>query len=178
MATFGRQKGVWVAVYVERPRSRRRLLSNSRQPQHHHHHHQHLHLHQDCNTRGYNRKAQLLEYSRQLRESARSQASSPLLHPKPVANHNHHRQPMTQMIAVQKMRRHAVTPTCMGNWKLLVPGFFRSLLMPHNKKPKNKRKRTNNRSTATKIKAIMKSFQVNRRKGFTSKMFATLRKRR
>lgn len=178
MATFGRQKGVWVAVYVERPGSRRRLSSNSRQPQHHHHHHhQHVHLHQACNTRGYNRKAQLLQYSRQLRESARFQASSPLLHPKPAANHEH-RQPMTQMIAVQKKRRRAVTPTCMGNWKLLIPGVLRSLLMSHNKKPKNKRKGTNNRSTATKIKAIMKSFQVNRRKGFTSKMFATIRKRR
>ncbi|KAL3497582.1 hypothetical protein ACH5RR_040314 [Cinchona calisaya] len=173
-----REKGVWVAVYVERPRKRRLLTDNNQQQLHHH---QHLHIHRDknaCNGRGYNRKAQLLEYSRQLRESARSQASSPWLHQNPVSDHHNHQPPMTQMIPVQNKRRHAVTPACLGNWKLLIPGFLSSLLMSSNKREKTKRKNTNYRSTATKIKTVMKSFQVKRKGGFTAKMFATLRKHR
>lgn len=91
-----KEKGVWVAVYVEKPR--RRSLSNRHQQQHHHHHQHHLRQAKGaCNGRGYNRKAQLLEYTRQLRESARSQASSPLLLPEPVSDHDNHQRPMTQV---------------------------------------------------------------------------------
>ncbi|CAK9173314.1 unnamed protein product [Ilex paraguariensis] len=174
-ATCCREKAVLVAVYVERPR-KRRLLANQ---QHHHHHHHHLYLHQakrGAHGGGSNRKADLLNYSRHLRESARSGQSSPSLpNPKPVS-HNH--QPlMTQMIAVPSKPKNARVPACLGNWKIIIPSFLRSLTTSHPRKEKKKRKK-NSGSTATRMKAVMKSFQVKEKKGFVSKLFASLRKHR
>lgn len=64
------QKSVLVAVFVERPRKRRLLPSNGGGGNHYHHHH-HLHLHQSHKQRGSsNRRAELLDYSRRLRDSA------------------------------------------------------------------------------------------------------------
>lgn len=46
------------------------------------------------------------------------------------------------------------------DWKLLIPSFLRSLIMPANNKKKKKRKTNNQSSAATKMKTVMKRFQV------------------
>lgn len=94
-----RGKGVWLSVYVEKPSKRK---SVSRNHHHHYHHHHHLYVHSarkltGNNGGGYSRKAQLLEYSRQLRESARSQANSPLLQPNPKPASQDHHQNLSQV---------------------------------------------------------------------------------
>ncbi|KAF5734247.1 hypothetical protein HS088_TW16G00694 [Tripterygium wilfordii] len=70
-----RGKAVLLTVYVEKPRRR----SSSRNKHHHHHHHHHYH-HLHHNNRhvaaggntGYNRRAQLLQYSQNLRDHSAS----------------------------------------------------------------------------------------------------------
>ncbi|KAK2970369.1 hypothetical protein RJ640_012949, partial [Escallonia rubra] len=176
-ATCCREKSVLVAVYVERPR-KKGLSSSKNNQQHHHHHHHHLHLHQaklGANSgKGYNRRAELLNYSRRLRESARSAPASPQ-HPKPISSSN--QQPITQMTTIRsKKQKHARTsPACLDNWKIMIPGFLRSQARKESKKKKEK---SHDESASKKAKAIMKSFQVKKKGGFISKLLATIQKYR
>lgn len=67
-------------------------------------------------------------------------------------------------MGVQSKPKHARGPACLGNWKILIPSFLNSFKMSQSKKERKKKimKSTNaTESTATKAKAIMKSFQVN-----------------
>ena len=82
--TYSKDKAVVVRVYAENPGKKR---SSSIQ-QHHHHHHLHYHVHHTFRqevvhgpaSNGYDRRAGLLMYSHQLRQSARELSSSiPLL---------------------------------------------------------------------------------------------------
>ncbi|KAJ8556471.1 hypothetical protein K7X08_032223 [Anisodus acutangulus] len=161
MVTYLRERTVYVAVLVEGPR-RRSSTTNSK---FHHHHHQHLHVRHVANGGGYNRKAQLLEYSRNIRASDRPKPSTPLV-PKPVQRQN------SQIVAVKNKPKHVTLPTCMGNWKVVMPRFLRSF-MSQNKKSKKKKSMA---SKTNKIKAMVKSFQVQRKPGLFSKIFASLRK--
>ncbi|XP_060207453.1 uncharacterized protein LOC132635185 [Lycium barbarum] len=165
MVTYLRERTVYVAVLVEGPRKRRSSSTNNKY--YRHQHHQHLHVRHVANGGGYNRKAQLLEYSRNLRASSRSQPSTPLV-PKPVQRQN------SQIVAVKNKPKHVTVPTCMGNWKFVMPRFLRSFTS-QNKKSKKKK---NMASKTNKIKALVKSFQVQRKPGLFSKFFASLRNSR
>lgn len=81
-----RERTVYVAVLVEGPTRKR---SNSTNNKFHHFQHQHLHVKHVANGRGYNRKAQLLDYSRNLRASNHHQSkpSTPLV-PQQVQRQN------------------------------------------------------------------------------------------
>ncbi|KAL8088927.1 hypothetical protein AgCh_038626 [Apium graveolens] len=161
MVTGGKnQKSVLVAVFVERPRKRRLLPSNGgpeKHYHHHHHHHHHLHLHQAHNKGGSsNRRAELLDYSRRLRDSA---PNTPKHHhqTKPAASVSSIiQQPINQIMAAQSKRKHEKAPGCMGNWR----SFLKSLTMPSKGKKKKKTNSTSTNFTATKAKVIMQSFQV------------------
>ena len=91
-----------VTVYVERPR--KKASTN-----HHHHHHHHHYLHHTTKRevtqvnhgasgpgKGYDRRAQLLQYSKRLRESSRSATITPLPL-EPTSSSNHNQQPSTQV---------------------------------------------------------------------------------
>ncbi|KAK4557706.1 hypothetical protein RGQ29_007462 [Quercus rubra] len=102
MATCRKEKAVLVTVYVERPR--KKASTN-----HHHHHHHHHYLHHTTKRevtqvnhgasgpgKGYDRRAQLLQYSKRLRESSRSATITPLPL-EPTSSSNHNQQPSTQL---------------------------------------------------------------------------------
>ncbi|PSS11583.1 Protein lingerer like [Actinidia chinensis var. chinensis] len=167
MATCCKDKAVFVAVYVETPR-KRRFSSNN------HYHH----LHQPKHGGGvYNRRAQLLDYSRHLRESARSGPSNPL-NPKPVSSSN--QQPMKQITAVGSKPKRGKVPACLGNCKIAIPSFLRSLTTLQAKK---QRKTTTKKSresefTATKMKSVMKKLRVQKKGAFLSKLLSALQKHR
>ncbi|XP_009774628.1 uncharacterized protein LOC107767642 [Nicotiana tabacum] len=160
MVTYYRERTVYVSVLVEGPKRKRSSSSNNK-------YHQHLHVRHVANVGGYNRKAQLLDYSRNLRASAQSQPSTPLA-PQPIQRQN------SQIVAVKNKPRYVSLPTCMGRWKFVMPRFLRTF-MPQNKKSK---KKNNMASKTNKMKAIVKSFQIQRKPGLFSKMFASLRKGR
>ncbi|XP_015085824.1 uncharacterized protein LOC107029042 [Solanum pennellii] len=164
MVTYMRERTVYVAVLVEGPTRKR---SNSTNNKFHHFQHQHLHVKHVANGRGYNRKAQLLDYSRNLRASNHHQSkpSTPSV-PQQVQRQN------SQIVAVKNKPKYVSVPACMGNWKFVMPRFLRSF-MTQNKKSKKKK---NMASKTNKIKAMVKSFQVQRKPGLFSKVFATLRK--
>ncbi|OMO96286.1 hypothetical protein CCACVL1_05011 [Corchorus capsularis] len=89
MATYSKNKAVVVTVYVER--QRRKVSSNHRNRHQHYLHHtikQELvqHNHGGGAGKGYNRRAELLHYSRRLRESARLEALPKPLESKPVSS--------------------------------------------------------------------------------------------
>ena len=73
-----KEKAVLVAVYEEKPRKRRTVTRNKDniKHHHHHHHHHHLHIHESKKSEGNNRKAELLSYSKHLRESKKLEAST------------------------------------------------------------------------------------------------------
>ncbi|PHT58399.1 hypothetical protein CQW23_00762 [Capsicum baccatum] len=164
--TYLRERTVYVAVLVEGPRRRKNSSTNNKI---HHYQHQHLHVRHVVNGRGYNRKAQLLEYSRNLRAANRSQPSpsTPMV-PQQVQRQN------SQIVAVKNKPKYVTVPACMGNWKFVMPRFLRSF-MSQNKKSKKKKKK-NMASKTNKIKAMVKSFQVQRKSGLFSKFFASVRK--
>ncbi|KAB2070714.1 hypothetical protein ES319_A08G173600v1 [Gossypium barbadense] len=155
-ATYCEQKAVFVTVYVEKPRRRASL-------KHSHSIHQIInqeliqHKHGGAG-KGYNRRAELLHYSRRLRESARSSASR-ALQSKPVSSIDQQQPPSKKIRAVQRKATYSRTPACFDKWGILVPSFLKSLKsLLQSKKTENKRK---NRSTSNnKIKAVMKSLQV------------------
>ncbi|XP_057510459.1 uncharacterized protein LOC130792884 [Actinidia eriantha] len=169
MATCCKDKAVIVAVYVETPR-KRRFSSNN--------HHHHLHLHQPKHGGGvYNRRAQLLDYSRRLRESARSGPSNPL-NPKPVSSSN--QQPMKQITAVGSKPKHGKVPACLGNCKIAIPSFLKSLTTLQAKKQRKTttKKTRESDSTATKMKSVMKRLRVQKKGTFLSKLRSALQKHR
>lgn len=102
-----KDKPVFVSIYVERPK--RRPASTTRH--HHHHHHNHDHHHHVHHTikqevihhgdgaggKGYttSRRAELLQYSQRLRQSARTTPPSPPSIPS-VPNPNHTSNPQPQ----------------------------------------------------------------------------------
>ncbi|KAI3453451.1 hypothetical protein Pfo_010114 [Paulownia fortunei] len=179
-STCCREKTVLVAVYTERPR-RRLPLSEHRQGGHHHHHHHHhyLHFHQsvsknDGGGKGYNRRAELLDYARYLRASAKPAASAS------VSSHgsSHIKQISTvQIAAADRKPKHSSPPTCLDKWESLIPSFLRSMTALNTTKGKGKKKHKNSVSTATKMKALVKSLQVQKKGSFLSKLLTTVQKR-
>lgn len=84
--TIFRERVVLVAVYVETPK-RRRFSPNNHRRRHHYR-----------ASNGTNRRADLLDYSRRLRESGRSESSNPLLlHPKPKSSPSNNQHPLKQV---------------------------------------------------------------------------------
>ncbi|OMP07601.1 hypothetical protein COLO4_07200 [Corchorus olitorius] len=90
MATYSKNKAVVVTVYVER--QRRKLSANHRNRHQHYFHHtikqesvQHKHG-GGAAGKGYNRRAELLHYSRRLRESARLEKLPKPLESEPVSS--------------------------------------------------------------------------------------------
>ncbi|XVE57551.1 hypothetical protein DITRI_Ditri04bG0099500 [Diplodiscus trichospermus] len=165
MATCCKDKEVVITVYVEKPRTRASL-------NHHHYLHQtikKLHI-QHMHGKGYNRRAELLHYSRRLRESARSASSAPL-QSKPVSSND--QQPSNKIIAVQRKPKYPKAPACFDNWGTLIPSFLRSLTNLKAKKTGEKKK--NGGSTSSNYKKIQ--MQKNWRL-FFSKPMSMLQKHR
>ncbi|MED6156667.1 hypothetical protein PIB30_016404 [Stylosanthes scabra] len=148
LVNCNRGKAVLVRVYAEKHGKRR---SSSIQ-RHHHHHHQHVHYHihqtfrqeahSSATSKGYDRRAGLLNYSHQLRASARgtssASSSAPLLS---MSTHNNIQPAPTKMISPKKKSKDTGKPTCFGNWKLLIPSFLRSWWNAPKKKKKERRGR-------------------------------------
>ncbi|CAA2977808.1 Hypothetical predicted protein [Olea europaea subsp. europaea] len=152
MATCCRERAVFVAVYVERPRRRlvRLPLRNYRHQQQ-----QFPQANLTAGARRCNRRAELLDYARDLRTSAQSGASSP------VHSSSHIRQPSpVQIIPAHRKKRKTFVPTCLGNWKLFLPSFLSSMTASKTLKMKKKNKDKNSVSTITKITTVVKRFQV------------------
>ncbi|KAH9776952.1 hypothetical protein KPL71_006864 [Citrus sinensis] len=189
MAKFCGEKGVLISVYEEKPRRRRIAASRQQQQQQHHHHHHHHHQHRyhclynDLDSagtgKGYNRRAELLQYSRTLRESPQPSpaASTPLLlKPKPTPTSSKFQPPSPKTVAVQRKPSSAKTPTCLGDWKILIPSFVRSLISLKGKKDGKKKKPSG--SGTNKMTALMKSIKVQKKRGFIPKLCSTLQKHR
>ncbi|CAI9755346.1 unnamed protein product [Fraxinus pennsylvanica] len=162
-ATCCRERVVLVAVYVERPR--RRLPSSN------YHHQRHFHqANLAAGGRRYNRRAELLDYARDLRTSARSGASSP------VHSSSNIIQPRAvQITPTRRKTRKTFAPTCLGKWKLLLPSFLTSMTASKTLKMKKKNKDKNSVSIITKITTVVKRLQMKKKKSFFSKLFATMR---
>ncbi|XP_057977238.1 uncharacterized protein LOC131164226 [Malania oleifera] len=144
-----REKVVVVSVYVEK--ERRRWVSST--------HHRRRDGGGGC--RGYNRRAELLDYSHSLRESARCAASTPqnpkfFIPQEPAA---------AEDITGQGKPKHTRCP----KWQILIPDFLKSstnLQAKNERRKMMKRKKKHHESTATKKKA--------KRRGFTSRVFSKL----
>lgn len=170
--SYRKDKAVLVKVYVEKPKKKR--SSSSIQQHHHHHHHYHIHhtvKQQDIDgsastssSKGYDRRSGLLMYSRLLRNSTKGEGASsmPLL-PKDSANNNI-QTPIAQMSSIKKKPKHAGTPGCFGNWKLLIPRFLRSWSNDPKKEKKKKKGISGNG---------FKKLQVSRGKSIIPKVFST-----
>ncbi|XP_009346155.2 uncharacterized protein LOC103937902 [Pyrus x bretschneideri] len=174
MGTWSKEKGVLVSVYVEKPK------------RHHHHNHHHIHhavkreiIHyrQGAGGKGYiiSRRAELLQYSQYLRQSARS---APPSTPSSRPNITSSQQPHThQVVGVRRKPNKSSSskaPTCFGNWKLPnVFGIFQA------KKGRKTRKMPwgNSRTTTSKIKAAVKSLKVQKQRSLFSKVFSAPTKR-
>ncbi|XP_062146058.1 uncharacterized protein LOC133854046 [Alnus glutinosa] len=180
-ATCCKEKAVLVTVYVERPRIKRKVSQNH----HHHHHHHHHHLRQTIKRelilhnqgpsgKGYDRRAQLLQYSQHLRESARSETRPPQPSPlKPTSSSN--QKPTSEIVAVQTQSKRPGTPACRGSRKILIPNFFRSLTSSKAKKERKKKKQSG--SISNTIKPATKSLEMPKRKrGFISNCFSAFQK--
>ncbi|KAI8523763.1 hypothetical protein RHMOL_Rhmol13G0097400 [Rhododendron molle] len=147
--TIFRERVVLVAVYVETPK-RRRFSSNNHRRRHHYR-----------ASNGTNRRADLLDYSRRLRESGRSRSSNPLLlHPKPESSPSNNQHPLKQIIPLQGNSKQERTPTCLGNCKTEIPSFLRSLVSQCKPGLKAKKKKGASETTAAQMKIIMQSFQL------------------
>uniref|UniRef100_A0A7N0VFM6 Uncharacterized protein n=1 Tax=Kalanchoe fedtschenkoi TaxID=63787 RepID=A0A7N0VFM6_KALFE len=130
MEPCGGGKGVLISVYVERTRDRRLSFHKPRQ------------LPQPVNRRAhgetltgysYSKKAQLLLYVQQKRESSRlAGASVPALT-------SQRPQTPTQVVAVKNKLKPNSTSSCFGSWKrkLPVPCFFQPIIF-HLKKKRNR----------------------------------------
>ncbi|GMY29899.1 Protein lingerer like [Fagus crenata] len=137
MATCCKEKAVLVTVYVERPK-KRKVSTN------HHHHYLHRTTKQEvtqfspcASGKGYDRRAQLLQYSQHLRESSRSATITPL----PLKSSSSiNKQPTTQITAVQRKQKDDRAPACLGSWKISIQNFFRSLTSIQAKKERKKKK--------------------------------------
>ncbi|XAR70541.1 hypothetical protein NMG60_11027429, partial [Bertholletia excelsa] len=126
MASRYKEKAVIVTLYMETPRRTKLSLKNN-----HHHRYHHLDLPKSGGYgRGYNRKAELLEYSRCLRESAQSALSEPL-NPRPTPSNN---QQPKQTAAVHRKPKEARVTDCAGNMKIVFPNFIGCLATIQGKK--------------------------------------------
>ncbi|ONI06360.1 hypothetical protein PRUPE_5G055600 [Prunus persica] len=185
MGTCCKEKGVLVSVYVEKPK--RRTFSNHRHHHHHHHHNNHHHIHhtikrevvhyrRGADGRGYiSRRAELLQYSQHLRQSARSApAASTALNPRP--NHTNSQQSHAQIVAVRrKPNKISKAPICFGNWK--IPGMFGFFTSSQAKKDRKTRTKRTGSTTSNKIKAVIKSLKVQKQRGVFSKMFSSTKRK-
>ncbi|CAA3014627.1 Hypothetical predicted protein [Olea europaea subsp. europaea] len=129
MTTCYGRKTVLVAIYVEKPRRTHRY-----QHQHRYDHFpQATHVH---NNGGYNRKAELLKYTKHLRESNHSAGASSITCMK--------RSPKIQITPAAKTTRKPKsgrTPTYVGKWKFLLPNFFGCMASASKPKKKKKKKK-------------------------------------
>ncbi|PIN09247.1 hypothetical protein CDL12_18170 [Handroanthus impetiginosus] len=146
------EKAVIVAVYTERV-----PLSHN----HNHHQYNYHNVHGRRRIEGYNRKAELLEYARHLRASAQQHQTSHMI--KPISTVN-------QTVATpKKPRSSSHPPTCLGKWEFLIPTFLRS--------NNDKKKQKDCVSPANKMKALVKSIEVQKKTDFLSKLLRKLQKR-
>ncbi|PON64644.1 hypothetical protein PanWU01x14_123560 [Parasponia andersonii] len=172
MATIRRGKAVILTRHVERPRI---IVANHQH--HHHHHHVHhtikrevIHYRRGADGKRFiNRRAELLQYSKRLRESARLPALTPSL-PMPISSNNH-QYPENKVVNARRKPKDGGTPTCLGNCKLTIPNFFKLLSFQVQKK--RIRKMKNSASTSNKIKAALKSLEGQKKHGFFSKLLST-----
>ncbi|KAM7272470.1 hypothetical protein ACFE04_027133 [Oxalis oulophora] len=165
-----RDKTVFVTIYVEK--NQRRINTST---QHNHIHN--LHVDDDNKNKGYDRKAELLRYSQHLRDSASSTKSEhspsrslplPLPQPKLVSNsyNNINQHSKYQITSVDKKTKHVDTPACCSFG--CVTGF--------QAQNRNKKQKRTVSSVELKMKFLMKSMDVQKKKGIISKMFAKLQK--
>ncbi|KAL1333440.1 hypothetical protein HN51_062262 [Arachis hypogaea] len=165
MVSCSRGKAVLVRVYAEKHGKRRSSIQ-----QHRHHHHVHQTFRQEAHSsasKGYDRRAGLLNYSHQLRASAKgtSASSTPLLS---MSTNIHVHTAPTKMTSPKKKPNYTGTPTCFGNWKLLIPSFLRSWCNAPKKKKKVHSRFLENR---------MKIFQKRRGRNFFSNVYSVRRTR-
>ncbi|KAL1556283.1 hypothetical protein AAHA92_11931 [Salvia divinorum] len=148
-----RDKDVVVVVYAERARqkrgSRRRNVDGTGR------------------VRGYNRRAELLDYAKHLRSPASATATAPQSPPP-----SHIKQ--TQVLGGDEGRKQnqLSTPTCFNKWGFVITRFVRCMRAPKTTKDKKKKNHKSN------VKAIIHSFQIKKRGSFVSKLLAALQKRR
>ncbi|KAL7150016.1 hypothetical protein ABFS83_05G079900 [Erythranthe nasuta] len=155
------EKGVLVAVYVEKPKRRLPLLS----------------LHEKDGIRrrirkGYNnRRAELLDYARHLRSAASntSPSTSPILLPL-----------LDEIPVTDKKPKHSRTPNCLDKWKFLIPSFVRSMRVLKTTKEKEKKRvitKVESAATTKIMKALVRKLQVMKKPTLVSQLLKKLRKR-
>nr|DAD47632.1 TPA_asm: hypothetical protein HUJ06_017569 [Nelumbo nucifera] len=127
---FG-EKVVLVIVYVEKPTRRKATASASASLSHNHQLHHSIKQGFTCGKsaspagRGYNRRAELLHYSRCLRESAPPVSSTPVHPPRQQASKNQ------QRLKAKIKSKYFSAPACLCFWKILIQ---RNLEENNNKK--------------------------------------------
>ncbi|KAL4340826.1 hypothetical protein GQ457_08G025940 [Hibiscus cannabinus] len=168
-ATCRERKTVLVTIYVEKPR---------RKHQHYLHHtiiKQEL-IQQKLGGagKGYNRRAQLLHYSRRLRESARSSTFKALQSKSDSSTDQ--QKPSNKdicnprVVGVQGKATYSRRAGCFDKWRIVVPSFMRCLTNFQAKKTGNSRKEEAASKTSNNmIKAAMKSLQLHKKWSFFSK---------
>ncbi|XP_073047058.1 uncharacterized protein [Primulina eburnea] len=148
--TCCREKAVLVTVYVEKPRLRSRSSENGLSSSHRHHHHIYHDISKhDKRGRGYNRRAELLEYSRQLRATS-------------VVASNSKAPPTSEVLPAKRKPKRATSPSCLGKWDSLIPSFFKTTMNPKGKKKSSV-------FTTTKMEALVKCLQEQKKGTFMSK---------
>ncbi|KAK1256701.1 hypothetical protein QJS04_geneDACA024372 [Acorus gramineus] len=168
-----REKHVVVTLYTVTPIKTRISLDAVT------HHHRHRRRRLANGGGGYDRRAELLRYSRQLRESVRSESSScsdPL-------SESHIK------FLKQSMRKHQVvpfnggkhnvprTPTCLGDWrKVFIASFVKSWTSLQAKNSKHKKWRVDNTTSSNQMKVVVKGKNVSKKCGFISRLVASMRK--
>ncbi|KAG9452526.1 hypothetical protein H6P81_005430 [Aristolochia fimbriata] len=136
------KKEVLVSVYVERPRPR---SAPGRRRHIHHRRYDYLRLGDERPSyyrggQGYDRKAELLLYSRRLREAARSRSVAPAPAPRDQYRNSVPKNP--ERIAKIVSAKGKQPGTCFGDWKrLLVPSFVRSYLVGYKQRSSKRRRR-------------------------------------
>ncbi|KAL8053556.1 hypothetical protein ABFS82_05G079600 [Erythranthe guttata] len=155
------EKGVLVAVYVERPKRRLPLLS--------------LHEKDGIRRKGYNnnRRAELLDYARHLRSSASTKTSpstSPILLPL-----------LDEIPVADEKPKRSSTPNCLDKCKFLIPSFVRSTRVLKTTKEKEKKpviKKVESAATTKIMKALVRKLQVMKKPTLMSQLLKKLQKRR
>ncbi|XP_004300326.1 PREDICTED: protein hunchback-like isoform X2 [Fragaria vesca subsp. vesca] len=168
-----KDKPVLLSVYVERPKRRPASLTHRHHHHHHHHHHHYVHhtikreaiSHRDgAAGKGYttSRRAELLQYSQRLRQSARRapESSSPSTPYVPNPNHTSNPQPQAEIVTVPKKPKNSKAPTCFGNCK--VPTIFGPLLTSFQAKQERKTRKKRGGNSSNKIKAAIKTLKVQK----------------
>ncbi|XP_011070285.1 uncharacterized protein LOC105155983 [Sesamum indicum] len=190
------EKTVLVAVYAETPRKslplfqdalqRNRILetrSDKQNCRHHCYHHFHSDdiAKRDGGGKGYNRRAQLLEYARDLRASARRPPASSSSLPSHSTSQTK-RVPAVQMISADTPSKRANSQACLGKWERLIPNFILLKIGLNSSKHKGNKKHKNNSSVSTttnNMKAVAKSILQGQKKGSCfSKLFINVGRKR